>query len=161
MPRDLTLQAGEELLARHSLAVLKVPDPELGELLGLHLAQKPEKLLHIHRKLAIIRRRISREPTGPLGMRKLGKVFGFPARESIRPSHVLHDQRFESFFGGVAAHLVCFCVQIWLCEPMSSRILLAKSLRLIPRFNTVFSRSWSCFLLIAEIFPITTAGCIS
>ena len=155
------MQACKELLPRHSLAVLKVPDPELGELLGLGLAQKPEKLLHIHRILAVISRAVARNPAGTLRMWPLGEIFGFPAGETIHTGHVAHDQCFESFFGGVAAHLVCFCVQIWLCEPMSSRILLAKSLRLIPRFNTVFSRSWSCFLLIAEIFPITTAGCIS
>ena len=45
--------------------------------------------------------------------------------------------------------------------PISSRILLAKSLRLMPRFRIVFSKSLPSLLLIAEIFPITTAGCIS
>ena len=100
-PRDLTLQACEELLPRHSLAVLKVPYPELGKLLGLRLAQKPEKLLHIHRILAVISRAVARNPAGTLRMWPLGEIFGFPAGEAVHAGHVAHDQSFEAFFGSV------------------------------------------------------------
>ncbi len=101
-PRDLPLQAGEELLPRHALLVLVIRDAQLRPFLRLRGDEKGKELPRIHGELAVIRRIISREPTAAaLGRRSLGHNTRRAGGQAIRPGHVAHDQAFESFFGGV------------------------------------------------------------
>jgi hypothetical protein len=100
-PRDLALQAGQELPPRHALLVFVVRNPQLAEFVWLRGQKEGEQVHEIYRILAVVGNRMPGIPAAAAVIQGgLGRGIQRAGEQPIPTRHVPHDQAFQPFFGG-------------------------------------------------------------